>query len=312
MHKGKLVFAQLLDYVSKDEFRHCVKRYKGNQYIKRFTCWNQFVTLVFAQLTYRESLRDIETCLGVLGSKLYHAGISSKVSRNTLAHANEKRSWKIYADFGQALILQARELYHDDPFMRELEETLYALDATTIDLCLTLFPWATFRKRKGAIKLHTLLDLRGNIPSFLHISTGSVHEVNILDNLVFEAGAFYIIDRAYVDFDRLYQVHNERAFFVVRSKTNLQYRRVYSHSVDKTTGLRCDQTIRLTGPKVSKEYPEQLRLVKFYDEDHDLRLMILSNNFLLPALTMTRLYKSRWQIELFFKWIKQHLSLIHI
>jgi len=309
MHEGKLVFTQLLDHVPKDEFRRCVKRYKGNRYIKRFTCWSQFITMAFAQLTYRESLRDIETCLDALGTKLYHAGIRSPVARNTLAHANEKRSWKIYADFGQALITQARRLYHDTPFIRDLEETLYALDETTIDLCLALFPWATFRKKKGAIKLHTLLDLRGNIPSFLQISTGNVHEVNILDTLVFEAGAFYIMDRAYLDFYRLYQVNQEKAFFVVRAKTNLQYRRVYSRPVDKTTGLRCDQTIRLTGPLSSKYYPEHLRIVKFYDEEHDLRLTILSNNFALPALILTQLYKSRWQIELFFKWIKQHLRI---
>lgn len=309
MHEGKLVFAQLMDMLPKAEFHRCVERYRGDEYVKRFSCWSQFCTLAFAQLTYRESLRDIETCLDSLGTKLYHTGIRSTVPRNTLANANKKRPWKIYADFAQVLIARARRLYQDDPFLRELEETLYALDETTIDVCLALFPWAEFRKHKGAVKLHTLLDLRGNIPSFLHISTGKMHEVNILDQLVFEAGSFYIMDRAYVDFHRLYRLHQAGAFFVVRSKTNLRYRRVYSRPVDKSTGLRCDQTIRLTGPKPSQEYPEQLRLVKFYDQEYDLRLMLLTNNFLLPAFTITELYKGRWQIELFFKWIKQHLRI---
>lgn len=309
MHEGKLVFAQLMDYLPMTEFRKCVKRYKGDQYIKRFSCWSQFLTLAFAQLTYRESLRDIETCLGALSTKLYHAGIRTAVARNTLAHANETRSWKIYADFAQALIARARMLYHDEPFALTLEETLYALDATTIDLCLALFPWAKFRKKKGAIKLHTLLDLKGNIPSFLHISAGNVHEVNILDELIFEAGSFYIMDRGYMDFQRLYYLNQEKAFFVVRAKMNLQYRRVYSHPVDKTTGLRCDQIIRLTGPLSSKYYPEHLRLVKYHDQEHDLRLNFVTNNFTLPALTIAQLYKSRWQIELFFKWIKQHLRI---
>ena len=309
MHEGKLVFAQLMDALPTKDFHQCVKRHQGNAYVKRFSCWNQFCVMAFAQLTYRESLRDIETCLDALGTKLYHAGIRHHGPRNTLANANKKRSWKIYADFAQVLIGQARMLYRDDPFLRELDETLYALDETTIDVCLMLFPWAKFRKHKGAIKLHTLLDLAGNIPSFMHISPGNVHEVNILDQLLFEAGAFYIMDRAYMDFLRLHHLHQERAFFVVRSRTNLQYRRIYSRPVEKATGLRSDQTIRLTGPLPSKYYPEHLRMVKFYDQEHDLRLMILTNNFALPALTIMQLYKGRWQIELFFKWIKQHLRI---
>jgi hypothetical protein len=309
MHQGRIVFAQLMDYLPKGEFRRCVKRYGGDRYVKRFSCWSQFLSMAFAQLTYRESLRDIETCMDALGSKLYHAGMGTGAVRNTLSHANSVRSWKIYADFAQVLIEHARRLYRRDAFALELDETLYALDATTIDLCLKLFPWATFRKRKGAIKLHTLLDLKGNIPSFLRISAGNLHEVNILDELIFEAGSFYIMDRGYLDFERLYRLHQFHASFVVRAKTNLQYRRLYSRRVNRSTGLRYDQIIRLTGPLPSKYYPEKLRLVKFYDQEHDLRLVILTNNFSLPALTIAQLYKSRWQIELFFKWIKQHLRI---
>ena len=309
MHEGKIILAQLMDFFPKREFRSCVNRYHGDKCIKRFSCWSQFLAMAFAQLTYLESLRDIETCLNSLGTKLYHAGIGTKVARNTLAHANEIRSWKIYADFAHVLIQRARTLYRHDQFSLQLQETFYALDATIIDLCLALFPWAHFRKKKGAVKLHTLLDLKGNIPSFLHITRGNVHEVNVLDDLIFEAGAFYIMDRGYLDFERLYQPHQAQAFFVVRAKKNFQYRRVYSRPVDKTTGLRCDQIIRLTGPLPSKLYPEQLRLVKFYDREHDLRLSIVTNNFTLPALTIAQLYHARWQIELFFKWIKLHLRI---
>ena len=309
MHEGRIIFAQLMDYLPKGDFRKCVQRYKGDKYTKRFSCWSQFSALAFAQLTYRESLRDIEACLNALGSKLYHAGIGTGVARNTLAHANETRSWNIYADFAQVLIGRARALYRNDSFSLQLQETLYALDETTIDLCLGLFPWATFRKHKAAVKLHTLLDLKGNIPSFLHISAGNVHEVTAMDELVFEAGAFYIMDRAYMDFKRLYGLHQKKSFFVVRAKTNLQYRRIYSHPVDRSTGLRCDQTIRLTGPQPKLFYPEQLRIVKFYDQTHDHTLHFLTNNFDLPARTIAQLYKSRWQKELFFKWIKQHLRI---
>lgn len=309
MHEGKLVFAQIMDHIPKAEFRQCVKRYKGDAYIKRFSCWSQFVTLAFAQLTYRESLRDIETCLGALGTKLYHAGIRTTVARNTLAHANETRSWKIYADFGQALISRARELYRNDSFAVDLEEVAYAFDASTIDLCLTLFPWAKFRKTKSAIKLHTLLDLKGNIPSFLHISPGNIHDVNVLDQLIFEAGAFYVMDRSYVDFERLYRLHQEQAFFVVRAKSNLQCSRLYSRPVDKNAGLRCDQTIVLRGYFSYKHYPDKLRRVKYYDNEHDLHLTFLTNNFVLSPMLIAQLYKSRWQIELFFKWIKQHLRI---
>ena len=309
MNKGKTVFSQIMDYLPMQEFRRCVKQYKGDHYVKRFSCHSQFSALAFAQITFRESLRDIETCLGAFQKKLYHCGMRGAVPRNTLAHANEKRDWHIYADFAHVLIDTARTLYRDEPFALELDETIYALDATTIDLCLALFPWATFRRKKGAIKLHTLLDLRGNIPTFLQITQGSVHEVNILDDLVFEAGSFYIMDRAYIDFDRLYHLNERQAFFVTRARSNFQFQRLYSRRVDKSIGLRCDQTIVLTGIHVSKDYPEKLRRIKFYDHEQDMHMTFLTNNFLLPALTITQLYKSRWQIELFFKWIKHHLRI---
>jgi len=265
--------------------------------------------MAFAQLTYRESLRDIEACLRSMKNKLYHMGIRSKVSRNTLAYANEKRDWRIYADFAQVLIHIARDLYIDEDFGVELDNTVYALDSTTIDLCLSLFPWARFRKTKGAIKLHALLDLRGDIPSFIEITDGKVHDVNILDELIPEPGSFYIMDRAYVDFFRLYILTQYLAFFVIRAKTNLQFRRVYSHPIDKSTGLRCDQTIVLTGINSAQDYPDKLRRIRYYDQDHTLNLTFLTNNFTLPALTITQLYKCRWRIELFFKWIKQHLRI---
>jgi hypothetical protein len=309
MNKGKTVFAQLMDFLPMPEFRRCVRRYQGDHYVKRFSCHTQFVALAFAQITFRESLRDIETCLGAFRTKLYHCGVRGKVARNTLAHANETRDWRIYADFARELINTARDLYRQEPFALELEETIYALDATTIDLCLALFPWATFRRTKGAIKLHTLLDIRGNIPTFIEITPANVHEINILENLVFEAGSFYIMDRSYIDFERLYQAHQHQAFFVIRAKSNTQFKRIYSHEVDRSTGLRCDQTITLTGFYSLKGYPEKLRRIKFYDDEHDVRLTFLTNNFMLPALTIAQLYKRRWQIELFFKWIKQHLRI---
>jgi hypothetical protein len=260
-------------------------------------------------LTYRESLRDIETCLRAHSAKLYHLGIRGGIARSTLADANEKRSWRIHQDFALSLISTARRLYAEDSFGLELKNTVYALDSSTIDLCLALFPWARFRKAKGAVKLHTLLDLRGSIPTFIHISDGKLGDVNILDQLAFEAGSFYVMDRGYIDFDRLHVLHQAQAFFVTRAKSNLQYRRVYSHRIDKTTGLRCDQTIRLTGIHPSKDYPIPLRRVKFYDAKHDKLLVFLTNNFDLPALTIAELYRCRWQVELFFKWIKQHLRI---
>ena len=310
MNKGKTVFAQIMDYLPMHEFRRCVKRYKGDHYVKKFSCHSQFLALAFAQITFRESLRDIETCLGAFQGKLYHCGLRTPgVPRNTLAHANETRDWHIYEDFAHVLIDTARELYRNEPFAFELEETVYALDATTIDLCLALFPWATFRRHKGAIKLHTLLDLQGNIPSFIQITQGSVHEVNILDDLIFEAGSFYIMDRGYIDYERLYQLNQQQAFFVIRAKSNLHFQRLYSHPVDKSTGLRCDQTIALAGFNVSKNYPDKLRRIKFFDDEQERHLTFLTNNFTLPALTIARLYKCRWQIELFFKWIKGHLRI---
>jgi len=265
--------------------------------------------MAFAQLTFRESLRDVEACLSAVPSKLYHMGIRSSVSRSTLSDANESRDWRIFADFAQALIGIARRLYRDEDFGLQLNETVYALDATTIDLCLALFPWAKFRQHKGAVKLHTLLDLRGNIPSFIHITDGKVHDINVLDVLIPEPGSFYVMDRGYLDFARLYGLTQNQAFFVVRSKANLQFRRLYSHPVDKSTGLRCDQTIVVSGPLTSQLYPEKLRRVGYFDATNQKRFSFLSNNFVLPALTITQLYKCRWQVELFFKWIKQHLRI---
>jgi len=296
MHSGKIVFSQIMDFLPMHEFRKCVTRYQGNSYIKTFSCLDQFLCMAFAQLTYRESLRDIEVCLRSLQNKLYHMGIRGKVSRSTLSDANEKRDWRIYADFAIVLIHIARNLYINDDFGVELDNTVYALDSTTIDLCLSLFPWARFRQRKGAVKMHTLLDLRGNIPSFIEITDGKVHDVNILDDLIPEPGSFYIMDRAYIDFSRLHVLTQCSAFFVIRAKTNLQFRRLYSHHIDKSTGLRCDQTIVLTGINSSKEYPDKLRRVKYFDSDNNLHLTFLTNNFMLPAQTIAKLYKCRWQI----------------
>ena len=309
MYQGKLVFSQLMSFIQKYDFNKCVSRYRGHYKIRRFSCWDQFLCMAFAQLTYRESLREIVTCLGAMQNKLYHLGFRSHISRSTLADANENRDWRIYADFAQLLINDARKLYSDEDFAIELDNTIYALDSTTIDLCLSLFPWASFRKHKGAIKLHTLLDLRGNIPFFIKITDGIVHDVNILDELIPEPGSFYIMDRGYLDFSRLYYFQQYSSFFVIRAKSNLQFRRLYSHPIDKSTGIKCDQTILLTGFYPSKDYPDKLRRVKYYDNVNDRNLTFLTNNFILPALTIAKLYKSRWQIELFFKWIKQHLRI---
>ena len=309
MHEGKLVFAQLMEHLPLHTFRRCVAQYPGRYPVQRFSHLDQFLCMAFAQLTYRESLRDIETCLRAQGAKLYHIGIRGGISRSTLADANETRDWHIYQDFALCLIQTARKLYAGDGFGLELKNTVYALDSTTVDLCLALFPWARFRQHKGAVKLHTLIDLRGNIPTFIHVSDGKLHDVNVLDQIPFEAGSFYVMDRGYVDFARLYRMHQTQAFYVTRAKSNLQYRRVYSHPIDKTTGLRCDQTIVLTGVQSGKDYPIHLRRVKFYDAKHDKLLVFLTNNFDLPALTIAQLYRCRWQVELFFKWIKQHLRI---
>jgi hypothetical protein len=309
MDPGKFVFAQLMDFVPRHDFDVCVRRYGGDRRPRGFSCRDQFLSLAFAQLTYRESLRDIETCLRALEPKLYHAGFRGKVSRSTLADANRAHDWHIFADFAQVLIGRARMLYAKEPFGVELEQTVYALDSTTIDLCLSLFPWARFRRRKGAVKLHTLLDLRGNIPCFVSISHGKIHDVTVLDHLPIEPGAFYIIDRGYVDFQRLYRITMSLAFFVTRAKRGLDFTRRARRRVDKTTGLRSDQTIVLAGPKTSRLYPAPLRRVVFYDVENDRRFVFLTNNFTLPALTIAKLYKCRWQVELFFKWIKQHLRI---
>lgn len=290
-------------------FRRCVQRYGGNHKVQSFSCNDQFLCMAFAQLTYRESLRDIEACLRAQQNKLYHMGIRGGISRNTLANANKVRDWRIYADFAQSLIQIARPLYVDEEIGLELKNTVYALDATTIDLCLSVFPWAHFRTTKAAIKLHTLLDIRGSIPTFIHISDGKMHDVNVLDLLLPEAGAFYVMDRAYVDFSRLYNLHQGSAFFVTRAKSNFQCRRLYSHPVNKALGLKYDQTIRLTGFYVAKDYPENLRRIKYYDTNTDKTLVFLTNNFSLPAIIIADLYRSRWQVELFFKWIKQNLRI---
>ena len=309
MHSGKLVFAQLMEYLPLHTFRRCVQRYPSKYPAKTFSHLDQFLCMAFAQLTYRESLRGIETCLRAHPAKLYHLGIRGNIARSTLADANEQRDCRIYADFAMSLIQTARTLYASDHFAAELEQTVYALDTTTIDLCLSVFPWARFRQAKAAVKMHTLLDLRGNIPTFIHISGGKMHEVNVLDILILEAGSFYIMDRGFTDFARWFVMHQAQAFFVTRAKSNLLFRRVYSRSVDKSTGLRCDQTIALTAPKASKDYPQHLRRIKFYDAEHDKDLVFLTNNFDLPALTIAQLYRCRWQVELFFKWIKQHLRI---
>jgi len=309
VNQGQTIFSQIMSYIPKYSFDSCVKKYRGNYKVQSFTCWEQFLAMSFAQLTYRESLRDIETCLRAMQNKLYHIGIRSKISRSTLAAANQNRDWRIYADFAYILIDQAKELYRDDKFFKELDETVYALDSTTIDLCLSLFPWAKFRKTKSAIKIHTLLDLQNNIPSFISITDGSVHDVNILDDLITEIGAFYVLDKGYIDFERLYNLNNNSAYFVTRAKSNFQFKRIYSHQVDKSLGLICDQSILLKGFYPSKDYPEKLRRIKYFDFQNNRRLVFLTNNFHLPAITIANLFKQRWQIELFFKWIKQNLKI---
>ncbi len=308
MNSGKIVFAQVMEHLPLKDFHRCVDRYERRR-VHSFSCLDQFLSMAFAQLTYRESLRDIEACLTAQSTKLYHMGLRSDVSRSTLAYANEVRDWKIYADFAQVLISIARDLYAGDDFGIDLKETVYALDATTIDLCLSVFPWARFRRTKGAVKLHTLLDLRGNIPAFIRISDGKMHDVNVLDEIFPEPGSFYIMDRGYLDFERLYRMAQCLAFFVTRSKSNMGFRRLYSHPVEKETGVQLDQTIVLTGFYSSKDYPDKMRRVRFFDEEREKDLTFLTNNFLLPSLTIAQLYKCRWQVELFFKWIKQHLRI---
>jgi len=309
MNQGRTVFSQLIAFLPDREFRRCVARYDGDAGLRDFSCWDQYLTMAFAQLTYRESLRDIEACLRALGAKLYHMGFQGKVARSTLADANESRDWRIFADFAQVLIRIARPLCATDPIGVDLDHSLYALDSTTIDLCLSLFPWAKFRKHKAAVKMHALLDLHGNIPTFISITNGKVHDVNILDEIAPEAGAFYVMDRGYVDFGRLYVFTLSAAFFVVRTKSNVLLQRQYSHPVDKTTGVRSDHIVILTAIGSAKAYPEQLRRVSFLDVKTRKRFKFLTNNFTLPALTIALIYKSRWQVELFFKWIKQHLRI---
>jgi hypothetical protein len=309
MYAGKLVFAQVMEHLPLHTFRRFVTRYAGERKVKSFSCLDQFLCMAFAQLTFRESLHDIEACLRAQRSKLYHLGIRSTVARNTLANANAIRDWHIYADFAQSLIGIARPLYVDEPFGVDLKDTVYALDTTTIDLCLSVFPWAPFQQSKAAIRLHTLLDLRGNIPTFIHISGGKLHEVNILDQLIPEPGAFYILDRGFFDFARLYRLHQAGSFFVIRAKAKTKAQRRYSRRVDRSTGLICDQTIFLTGVYSPQDYQAPLRRIRFKDPETAKTLIFLTNNFTLPAFTITELYRCRWQVELFFKWIKQHLRI---
>jgi uncharacterized protein DUF4372/DDE family transposase len=309
MNTGRTVFAQLLDHLPSYEFQKCVTRYRGDYQQKTFSCWDQYLAMAFAQLTYRDSLRDIEACLRSMQGKLYHMGFRGNVARSTLADANESRDWRIYADFAQVLISAARPLYVHDPIGVDLEQSLYALDSTTIDLCLSLFPWARFRQHKAAVKMHTLLDLHGNIPTFIRVTDGKVHDVNILDEILPEAGAFYVMDRGYIDFERLYFFTLCSAFFVVRTKENVLLQRRYSHLVDKSTGVRSDHTVILTAIESATVYPDALRRVSYFDAENDKRLKFLTNNFALPALTIAQIYKLRWQVELFFRWVKQHLRI---
>ena len=309
MYDGQIVFSQLMEFLPKYYFHKYVEKYKGNYRIRTFSCWDQFLCMSFAQLTYRESLRDIEACLRSLNTKLYHIGIRDNVSRSTLSKANEKRDWRIYADFAQILIHKAKKLYINEPFGVDIDETVYALDSTTIDLCLSLFPWAQFRKHKGAINMHTLLNLRGSIPEFIRITDGTVHDVNILDELYPEPGSLYIMDRGYTDFARLYILTQCLAFFIIRAKSNLDFKRIVSETIDRSTGVLCDQTIVLAGVKTAQYYPEKLRRVKYHDSETNKTLVFLTNNFNLSAVTIAELFRCRWQIELFFKWIKQHLRI---
>ena len=310
MHQGKFVIAQLTSYIVRYEFNKCVQRYNGNHRIRNLSCWGQFVCMLFGQLTHRESITDIITCLTAHKSAVYHLGIKQVVAVSTLTRANEQRDWRIYADFASYLLGVTRPLYlHDNDFALELENTVYAFDSTTIDLCLNVFYWARFRKNKAAVKMHTLIDLRGNLPTFIYITDGKVHDVNALDQLFFEENAFYLMDKAYVDFKRLDRINEASSFFVVRAKANLKFRRVSSRKVDKTTGLRCDQTIRLLVKKSARHYPQHLRRVKYYDEEKKRTLVFLTNNFEVEPLQVAALYKQRWQVELFFKWIKQHLRI---
>jgi hypothetical protein len=309
MHEGKFVFSQLMEFVPWRRFQTCVNRYGGDYKVGTYQCVEQFRVMAFAQLTYRHSLREVEACLRVVKSKLYHMGIHSTISHSNLAHANHQRDWRIYADFAQILIQRAKQLYLGDDLGLDLDATVYALDATTIDLCLSLFPWAKFRRAKGAVKLHTLLNLQGNIPEFILISDGKLHDVNVLDHLVPVPGAYYVMDRGYLDFERLYTLHQAKSFFVTRSKRNFNFSRRYSHEVDKSTGVQCDQTVVLKTYYSAQGYPEPLRRIRYYDAERDKRLVFLTNDFSLPATTIAALYKSRWRIELFFKWIKQHLRI---
>jgi hypothetical protein len=309
MNQGRTVFSQLISFLPDREFRRCVERYQGDIRLRGFSCWDQYLAMAFAQLTYRESLRDIEACLRSMQGKLYHLGFRGKVARSTLADANESHDWRIFADFAQVLIAIARPLHARDTIGIDLDQTLYALDSTTIDLCLSLFPWAKFRRRKAAVKMHTLLDLHGNIPTFIRVTSGDVHDVNLLDEILPEAGAFYVMDRAYIDFQRLFVFTLSSAFFVVRTKSNVLLQRRYSHPVDKSTGVRSDQTVILTSFESASAYPDALRRVSYFDAETNKRLRFLTNNFVLPALTIAQIYKCRWQVELFFKWIKQHLRI---
>jgi hypothetical protein len=309
MHEGKFIFSQLMEFVPWRRFQTCVNRYGGDYKVGAYKCGEQFRVMAFAQLTYRHSLREVEACLRVVKPKLYHMGIQSTISHSNLAHANHQRDWRIYADFAQILIQRAKQLYLGDDLGVDLDATVYALDATTIDLCLSLFPWAKFRRTKGAVKLHTLLNLQGDIPEFILISDGKLHDVNVLDHLLPVPGAYYVMDRGYLDFERLYALHQGKSFFVTRSKRNFNFRRRYSHEVDKSTGVQCDQTIVLETYYSAQGYPEPLRRIRYYDAERDKRLVFLTNNFALPATAIAALYKSRWRIELFFKWIKQHLRI---